>query len=560
MTLGIGGELPTRTSLFNDLCDDKLFDPFDRAPGCAAIRIRRGSGKRFHVHRVDGGNQVHEMPRDLPEDLAIVRHAAHARGELENRRRELDELERGVAVRPRWWAIWKWPGYIADLMRSGSRREQRRLAASVASDAHARFEHAERAAIEVVERTSPARDRYVMALRGLASGGAAGVGVAEIVIEVVSGMLPEGIEVLELTGASRASAEVDAVVVVETGGVYAPGMPGTRPRIGAVAETFSTLPQLLASARSLGISRRYRDKIAATIASLDLLIDQKETSFAKRISALESMRVTDVAGYTEIQLARVQPQIIASVNAVLEHASVHLNSELASVTNEWVKLLAQVTTGAELATAVSTIDTAWDATMKRVAEEVRLLAMGGVGGSARDLYGSLVAPLLQLGLPEADGRPPRAAPQLSPVSILPSLNAPTSKLDDKGFFASLFRSFENKRTEVRAKAGERLQRLHEVAVAELMDAEPKFHAAVREALINLLAGAIGIQTRYLDQALTRERNAIKNERADLAPLVAVRDAVRTDLARLAAEISRLETAQPALSIATTAAETASLSH
>jgi len=560
LTLGIGGELPTRTSLFNDLCDDKLFDPFDRAPGCAAIRIRRGSGKRFHVLRVDGTEQVFELPEDRPEDLARVRAAAHARATLEARRAELAILDSARPARPPWWAIWRWPGHLVRLLRTGQRREQRRLAASVATQARVAFEDAERVAATVLERTAPERERYIAALRGLASGGAAGVGVHLITVEVVGGMLPEGVEVLELTSAARSAAEVDAVAVIETGGVYAPGQRGARPRIGEIAETFAMLPMLLASARSLGIARRYRGKIEATLADLDRLLDNKETHFRQRLTALEAMRVTDISGFTDIQLARVRPQIIASVNTVLEHASVHLSSELSQVAASWVESLASAGSAGELGNAVAAIDESWEPTMKRVAEEVRLLAVGGVGGSARDLYVPLVAPLVPLGLPESDARPPRAAPQLSPIQILPSLNNTSmAKLDDTGWFAGLFRSFENRRSEVRAKAVERLQRLQEVAAAELMDAEPKFHAAVREALIAQLAAALEVQTRYVDQALATERERIAEERAELAPVVAIRDRVRIDLAQLVAEIERIEVEQPALSIATTAAETASLS-
>jgi len=446
------------------------------------------------------------------------------------------------------------------VLRAGKRRDQRRLAAGVVTDARVRFEEAEQAAAVVIERNAPVRDRYISLLRGLASGGPGGVGVHIITVEVVDGMLPEGVEVLELTSAARSGAEVDAVAVIETGGFYAPGQPGSRPRIGDVAETLALLPVLLASSRSLGIGRRYRGKIASLVGELDRLIEGKETDFAGRLSALESMRVGDATGFTEIQLARVRPQIIASVSTVLEHASVHLASELEQVTASWVDSLANASSAAELGAAVSAIDAAWETTMKRVAEEVRLLAMGGVGGIARYLHVPLVSPLVPMGLPEADARPPKAAPALEPVAILPALtNASAAKLDDTGWFAGLFRSFETRRTEVRTKAIERLGRLTEVASAELMDAEPKFHAAVREALVGQLAGAIATQTRYVEQALVKERERIAAEKAELAPVIAVRDRARAELAALDAEIERIETEQPALAITTTAAETASLS-
>ncbi len=562
LTLGVGGELPTRTSLFNDLCEDKLFDPYDRAPGCAAVRLRRGSGNRFHAIRADGSKQVQDLPLERPGDVEIVRAAAIARAELEARRTDLVAIDRAKPAKPPWWAFWRWLGYFVERAREGKRRDQqRRLAEQIVLEARVQFEEAERAAAEVLERTAPARESYIAALRGIASGGAAGVGFHEVIVEVGGGMLPEGVEVLELTGASRSSAEVDAVAVIEAGGIYAPGALGARPRLGSIEDTVAALPLLLASARSLGIARRYRDKIRVALDKLDALLTAKEDNFRQRITALEAMRIADIPAFVDEQLARIQPQIIASVNAVLEHASVHLASELSQVASSWIDSLARATSGNELAAAVAKIDDTWTATLGRAAEETRLLAMGGVGGSARDLYPSLAAALVPLGLPEAEARPPRAAPVLSPVQILPSLTATSAtKLDDTGFFAGLFRSFETRRTEVRAKAAERLQRLQEVAGAELMDAEPTFHAAVREALVGLLNVAITSQSRYLEIALAKERETVAAERAELAPLVAIRDQVRLDLSTLMMEIKRIEAEQPALSVAATAAETASLSH
>src|SRR5213075_2390747 len=38
LAVGIGGEVPARTELFNVVCGDKLFDPYTRALGSAALR------------------------------------------------------------------------------------------------------------------------------------------------------------------------------------------------------------------------------------------------------------------------------------------------------------------------------------------------------------------------------------------------------------------------------------------------------------------------------------------------------------------------------------------
>jgi hypothetical protein len=512
------------------------------------------------VRRVDGKHEVHDMPIELPSDVDIVRAAAHARAELDAKRAVASTLATTPPPRPKWWQFWKWFAYGKQRKQFEVRHAQFQLAEVAVGDAQRRFEEASLGAEEVIARTGPARDRYLALLRGLASGGPEGVGVQYIEVEVAGGMLPEGVEVLELTGASRSGAEVDAVVIIQSGGVYAPGLHDKRLRLGELAEVTTGLPVMLMRARELGIGRRFRDKISNALTSLADTIQHEQESFRARIAALEAKRIADPTAYIEAQLARLQPQIIASVNAVMEHASVHLGSELAVIRQEWVETLARAASGTDLAAAVSWIDGIWAGTFKRVAEEVRMLAMGGVGGSARDLYVPLVAPLVPLGLPEANAKPPKAAPILSPVAILPTLNGvKATKLDDTGFFAGLFRSFEAKRSEVRAKAAERLESLQEVASIELMEAEPKFHLAVRDALVAQLAAAIDLQTKTLEAALSAERAAIAAEQRQLDPLIAIRDAVRHDLSRLAASIARIETAEPALAIATTAAETASLS-
>jgi hypothetical protein len=217
-----------------------------------------------------------------------------------------------------------------------------------------------------------------------------------------------------------------------------------------------------------------------------------------------------------------------------------------------------VTDGKALEALVATLTEQWTARPNRIGDEVRLLVMGGVGGSARDLYADLVAPLHARGLPEAHLKL-RAAPVLPPVTMLPSLFSQTSKLELPGFFGRLFRSFDDRRAEVREKAHARVERLQELASAELLDAEPLLRAALREVLARELTAAIGHQRAWLDAALAAEHAAIAAEREQLAPLVAIRDAVRADAVRLGELIDRQEAQHPAVAISAAAAATASLS-
>ena len=187
-----------------------------------------------------------------------------------------------------------------------------------------------------------------------------------------------------------------------------------------------------------------------------------------------------------------------------------------------------------------------------------MLVMGGLGGSARDIYPAVAGALVKHGLSEEQLRV-RAAPELPPVMLLPSLTKESAKLEKASWFAGLFRSFETRRTEIREKVYERVERMREVAGSELLDAEPRLNQAIGTALAGLLEGAIATQQAWLDDALDQEHEAIARDREVIAPLVAVHDAVRTEANRLGDMIGQLERHEPAIAGAAAAADTASLS-
>src|SRR4029078_11232196 len=112
--------------------------------------------------------------------------------------------------------------------------------------------------------------------------------------------------------------------------------------------------------------------------------------------------------------------------AVLEHAGVHLGSELAECARMWDALVAKASTQDELKAAAAHIDVDGPAQCKRIADETRILVVGGVGSSAHDILPELFAPLRQPGLPDEHARPPKQVPALPPVELLPSLMLPTA--------------------------------------------------------------------------------------------------------------------------------------
>jgi hypothetical protein len=557
--VGIGGDMQARTELLNTVCDGKIFDPNDRALGGAAVRVRRGKTPGFRAVRDDGTVEEQEMPPDRTKDIETARaRATAARGEYSEREGAIVRVEGVLPKRPAWWAIWLWPMYWLAVWRSKQRRSEHGLADLALTEARARLETVESDANAIEAHARLATKRYFESLRNLASGGPIGAGVIEVDIIVAKSPLPEGIEVVELSGASRASAEIDALLLAQGDKVYAPVRGGHPLTVGDHAQLLAALPALLTDARALRLAKRVERKIRTVMSSLADAIERKEETFRARIARLQALRIEDPIAFSREQLERVRGDISASVNAVVEHSSVHLGSELAQLQNEWIGSVADAPDADALKAALAKIEQEWDTRPRRIAEEVRVLVTGGLGGTARDLYPTVVDALDSYGLPE-EHRKLRAAPELPPIALFPSLTKDSTKLERSSWFVGLFRSFETRRTELREKVHDKVERMREVAGSELLDAEPRLHHAINTALANLLETALGHQQAWLDTALDEERASITRDREAILPLMSVHDAVRAETYRLAEMIAQLERQQPAIAVAAAAAETASLS-
>jgi hypothetical protein len=253
------------------------------------------------------------------------------------------------------------------------------------------------------------------------------------------------------------------------------------------------------------------------------------------------------------QLQRVRPMLGASVNAVMEHASVHMGSELAQLGIGWLATLANATSNDALKSAIASIEEEWPKAATRIAEEVRTLVMGGAGGIARDLYVEAVSALRAHGLPEEHLKTPKRAPEVEPVQLLPSLVTPNTFTLGGNWFAGLFRSLDARKTDVLQKVQARIDRIREMAAAELLDAEPKLTASVMQSLGAQLDTAIELQEAWHHQAMRDEEAAIDKERELLAPLAKSRDALISVGAQLAHAVGTLATEQPAVAAASVAA-------
>jgi len=538
LSIGITGELAARARLFNTLCGASVRDPASRVAGGAVVRARRGPTTRVRALRGDAVVEELVRPPEQTEAAQAARTRADAvRSELTHHEAAIARIDRSlpriVRTRPAPWAVWLWPLYWLVSWITRRTVAERQLAERAIGDSRRQLAASEQDVAAFEEERQRALQRYRDAVATLSSGGPQAASITEIECILASGPLPEGVEVVELRDGSPTSEIVDAVVVVDDDDD------------AAIGQMLATLPAMAAEARVIAIARRAGDTLLAGRGALGAALEEVEAGFRTRLARLEAQRLTDPAAFAAAQLERIGSEIVTCVAAVMEHASVHLGSELAQLQAAWIGAVASTTTADELKDAVARIVEAWDGSARRVAEEVRVLVAGGLGGSVRDIYPALVAPLRAHGLPEEHARPLRAAPTLPPLEVLPSLDGSKGKLGAPGWLSGLVRSFESRRTSVREQLHERIEHLKEVSAAELLDAEPRMRATVGEALRARLALAIQHQTKALDAAVAAEQVAIAREREEVAPLVRASQVAREDVERLSAGIARLERDRPA---------------
>ena len=544
--VGLGGDdLAAHTALIDALHGTPVLG--SRAPGGPPIRIQRGTIARVRGRRGDGSVVERALEARDEDDAAaerdaIVRRDA-ARAELADHEVALARIAaavpRFVRTRPTGWRVLLWPIWwllawlrrraLAQRTEAGEAVELSRRAARAVDDEIAGLE------------TRPKREAaaYVEAVRALV----AARDLVEVELEVTGDRLDAGVEVCELGGPA---ANLDAILIVEGRSIRAPG--------GALIGGYDTLARLEAfasSARAMRLARRACKTIALAVVTLDEQLARAEATFDERIASIEVHRISDPPAFIAEQLAFIRPQIITSVNAVIEHASVHLGTELAALGEEWIRGIVGSASGDALKEAITRIETTAAAALQRIADETRTLVVGGGGGSAYDLYPALVAPLVPRGLSDAVTAR-RPAPVLPALEVLPRLSTtPIGKLSGQ-WLGGLFQSFDTRRTAVREKAHALIERIRELASAELLDVEPQLHAAIVQALALQLVAVCERQASSLAAALAAERAAIAAERAQLAPVVEQRDRAHAILLDLRAELAALEARQPECAAASAA--------
>jgi hypothetical protein len=538
-TIGLTGDsIAARTQLLDQLCGGGMLEFEGRVPGCAPIRVRRGPVTRFRATRRDGTCEEMELPRLVPAGPVPgkISHAETMRTVVAERQAVVDRAEAAVPklvrVSPPAWAFWLWIARWLMLLtskraRATWHRAQAQLARAQLALAAAEDE------VPTVVGTLPAEtgEQFFKRLYVLCSGMIAGRDVRAIEIEVAGGPLPEGVEVIE---GARAG-EVDELVTIAAGTVH---IPRTDRSLGPLAEAALVIGGLPGEARALRLAQRARDMMVAHAAALDDAIAQAEVELRNRIARLENLVMSDPDGFVRTQLKRMPPQLGSSINAVLEHAGVHLSSELAACSTSWIALVDAAPSPDELKAAAAKIDQELPQAARRIADETRMLVMGGVGGCAHDLLPPLLEPLRQPGLPDEHAQAPRAVPALPAVEMLPSLTHPSGTnfagdLSGAGqWLTGLFRSIDARRAELRAKVEQRTGHIREVAEAELRDAEPRLSAVLREVVARELSAAVERRVSWLARELAIEQLAVDSDRAALRPLADILDDARREARQL----------------------------
>ena len=556
LSIGIGGEDIADRTRFVDFLSGGLFDGHPRLPSAAPLRVRRGQVNRFRAiadgevqeEQVMPVGQHPELEAPVLERIELARSMlAASDAVVETAERSLPALLRTPP--PPIWKFWLWPVRLILWLMSRKQVDNHRhaLAARAESQKKVASIEGELAGVQALARRE--RAGFTGRLRELSSGEGAGERIREVELELADGPLVDGIELVELGVTLHAPPSVDAVLVVENGAVQALGRDGTV-TVGAVADAVHELAHIARTARILRLVRRALATIDAAGLSLDIAIDRATAEFQRRLEAIEHHRIPDRSEFANAQLARLGPQIGASVHAVMEHATAHLGSELAQLGEQWKAAIRATTSSDELKAAVQKIDQTQPGELKRIAEEVRLLVMGGIGGSAYDLFPELITSLREQGLSAQLAQAPRNAPVLPQVEILPSLANPSpSSVGGPGRFAGIFRSLDGLRTEMVDKVRQRANHVREVAMAELLDAEPRMRNVLRDALGVELDTGMDRQIASIERALADEQNAIARERAALVPLKHLREAVRADANHLQQQLGQIEAASPAAAAA-----------
>lgn len=595
-----GDQVAARSAFLNHLVGGVLFDPARPAPVELVVVLRCGEATRIRVVMRDG-REKHLVPREVPVAAVAPGSAAGAGPEelvTAVALVEAAEVEvQAPAAPPRrslWRRLWAFfarlfgrraaPAPAPSLTLApaqGASPAAQRIAAPAAIATPAAIAAPAPPPPRAAAATPPRSplDGLAVSLRPLLDESGAGAGVDRIIVEIDSRHLPAGVEVVELpsaAGRDRLPDQVDGfllvarsllalgaarrrlmpathappphVLVVTAGNDSAAGRavdPEREPRdrslrhVGRFTDAAPRLRWLLLVERALRLARFAGQALKLGQSAIGETLDQAEAGFEARLAELRARQIADPGAFLNQALERVAPLITERVHVLIQQWTADLAGQIERAGPGWVAEVAQAAGADQLRAAAPRIEQEMAAQVARVHEDAQHLVAGGLGGGAHDLFRELCRDLRRISPEMGDEEPPTPAA----VDIAAAL---TGDLDELKLgpvasrLTSLFRSIDTLRAELVQRIEDRVGRLRNLVVAQVLDAEPALRASLVEALRTGFGLAMVRHANWLEKALAEENEAIARERAALAPLGKIRDAAAADQTRLEELMARTE--------------------
>jgi hypothetical protein len=589
-TVALAGDHAARTALLNYLAGEPLFDPARHDPARVVMTLRRGPITVLRARRRDGSVEERTLGTmftggdaggdaagangpdgDAPGGNPPVVHDEVTAGEttkLAQTSVQTAETEeaRGPS-RPPWWAVWRW---LLLWLRAWWRRPSAKvLPAHAATPGEppapavpvpARQPKAR--APKRPERTDSRRP-FVDTLRACFADDA----LERLFVEVRGGQLAEDIVILELPSRANVMAldavAVDACIVAcgEHGFamtaqleamltivphlfvVGAAALPaGCEPRVrllGGFPAAVPELARLAAIERALRVGTRAIAVLASARATLDGQITGAESGFRARIEPLEALQIPSADDYTAAALARARQTVFEHTHRLIRRALDQLDNAIQRAGAAWSARLRDATSIDALRTAAAQLDEESPAALQAAQAGVYRRLIDELTEHARAHHRELVSRLRE-GTARAD-----AVPSWLTVEVpIGELTSGTNLGPVAPRLVSLFRSVDALRAEALAQLEQRIAKLRQRASANLLDIEPRLEPAITGAVAIALRAEVVRHSTWLEAELARERAAIDAERAQLAVLVAARDAAGADEHALIAALEALAAELP----------------
>ena len=380
-----------------------------------------------------------------------------------------------------WWAPWRWLG----------RWLRRRSSAAAPTDLASWLERAAR-------RPS----------------------TTSIELQLAGARLPEGVVIVD-GDPRRMGIEVDGWLAIGPGepGLEAIGLSGLFSVDGArpIPELESALERL-AWKRAERLARPALAAISAAHAELHEQVERAEAELATRAAAVDELRFDDPDGFARQAIESARSSVIQLARQLIDQLSSQLSTELDQLGRRWSAEVGDAVSG-ELRGITARIASESPEQLAAIHAGLNRLLQAALRGTTHQLFAEAVA-----SLPHREGAPRPESPDPRTVEIAAALVSsnvplvsPPSRVGD------LFRSADTRKERLVESLSERVSRLRQLALSDLLDGEPTLESALIGPLREALVDAARAHARSLSDRRAAERLAIASERARLEPAIRLRD-------------------------------------